>query len=486
MTNKESLIMKSRFCPSPTGHLHLGNTRTALFNALLAKNQSGQFLLRIEDTDKSRSFEHYTQALIDDLHWLGLPWQEGPIVEGPNPPYWQSQRQSIYDQYYEKLVQRKLAYVCFCSDAELAIERKVQLASGQPPRYSGSCRNLTVTEINEKLEKGILPTLRFSVPKHEMIEFTDLVRGLQRFNTNDIGDFIIRRADGTASFIFCNAIDDALMGVTHALRGEDHLTNTPRQLLVLQALGLPLPMYGHISLIVGCDGSPLSKRHGSQTVSELREQGFLPEAIVNYLARLGHSYKQTEYLSLEELSSYFSLQNLGSSPSRFDREQLLYWQKVAVSRLTAEQAWAWLGEEIKSKIPLDKQDLFIQVVKPNLCFPENVNIWIDILFDEEKLNYTSEYLDLCKEAGAEFFMRALTIFEQVGVNFKALAEQLGKDLSIKGKALYAPMRIALTNQLHGPEMAGLFELLGEKKIKQRLEKVAELVSRSGNDVYNEL
>lgn len=466
--------MKSRFCPSPTGHLHLGNTRTALFNALLAKNQSGQFLLRIEDTDKSRSFEHYTQVLLDDLHWLGLDWQEGPEVDGPHQPYWQSQRQSIYEDYYEKLIQRQLAYLCFCTDSELAIERKVQLASGQPPRYAGNCLNLTTTEIEEKLAKGLLPTLRFRVPKNQIVEFTDLVRGTQRFNTDDIGDFIIRRADGTASFIFCNAVDDALMGVTHALRGEDHLTNTPRQLLVLQALDLPIPQYGHIALIVGSDGSPLSKRHGSQSVLELREQGFLPEAITNYLARLGHNYKQTQYLSLSELSSHFALENLGSSPSRFDAEQLLYWQKAAVARLSPEQTWNWLGEEVKAKVPLDKQDIFIQVIKPNLCFPKDVNQWLDILFGEIDLDYSPEHLAILREAGAGFFEQALSIIEEVGFDFKLLSERLGKALGIKGKALYAPLRIALTNQLHGPEMAGLFQLLGREKILRRLQSILKI------------
>lgn len=465
--------MKSRFCPSPTGHLHLGNTRTALFNALLAKNQSGQFLLRIEDTDKSRSFEHYTQALLDDLHWLGLDWQEGPEVDGPHAPYWQSQRQSIYEHYYDMLIQRQLAYLCFCTDSELAIERKVQLASGQPPRYAGNCRHLTTTEIEEKLAKGLLPTLRFQVPKNQIIEFTDLVRGIQRFNADDIGDFIIRRADRTASFIFSNAIDDAVMGVTHALRGDDHLTNTPRQLLVLQALDLPAPHYGHIALIVGNDGSPLSKRHGSQSLLELREQGFLPEAITNYLARLGHNYKQTQYLSFAELSSYFAVENLGSSPSRFDAEQLLYWQKVAVARLSPEQAWNWLGEGIKAKVPLDQHDIFIQVVKPNLCFPEDVNSWLDILFGEVDLEYSPEHLAILHEAGAGFFQQALSIIEEVGLDFKALSERLGKELGIKGKALYAPLRIALTNQLHGPEMAGLFQLLGREKIIARLKGVLQ-------------
>lgn len=472
--------MKSRFCPSPTGYLHLGNTRTALFNVLLAQNQSGQFLLRIEDTDKSRSFEHYTQALIDDLHWLGCHWQEGPIVEGPHAPYWQSKRQSVYDDCYAKLIQRELVYPCFCSDSELAIMRKVQLASGQPPRYAGNCRILTPTQIAEKEAKGLLPTLRFCVPEHQAVEFTDLVRGLQRFNTDDIGDFIIRRADGTASFIFCNAIDDALMGVTHALRGDDHLSNTPRQLLVLQALGLSAPQYGHIALIVGHDGAPLSKRHGSRSLVELREEGFLPDAIVNYLARLGHSYKQTGYLSLAELAAYFSVQNLGSAPSRFDAEQLLYWQKAAVLRLSDEQAWHWLGETIQNQIPSDKQALFIQVIKPNLCFPQDAKNWIDILFGEMALDYSEEHRKILMSAGALFFEQALLAIEQTGLDFKALSAQLTQALQVKGKGLYEPLRVALTNQQHGPEMAGLFALLGIEKIVTRLKNAIEVASSSSS------
>jgi len=466
--------MKSRFCPSPTGHLHLGNTRTALFNVLLAQNQSGKFLLRIEDTDKSRSFEHYTQALIDDLRWLGLDWQEGPIVEGPHSPYFQSKRQAIYDEYYTKLIQHKLAYPCFCSDSELAIMRKVQLASGQPPRYDGKCLTLTTTQIEEKVAKGLLPTLRFHVPEQQTVEFTDLVRGIQRFNTNDIGDFIVRRADSTASFIFCNAIDDALMGVTHALRGDDHLTNTPRQLLVLKALGLPAPQYGHIALIVGNDGSPLSKRHGSRSLVELREEGFLPGAVVNYLARLGHSYKQTGYLSLAELAAHFSVQNLGSAPSRFDEEQLLYWQKSAFIKLSDEQAWRWLGKEIKDRVPEDKQDIFMRVIKPNLCFPRDSDVWIDNLFGPIPLDYSPEHCTILINAGALFFETAILIINQVSADFKAFSEQLMQTLQIKGKTLYEPLRVALTNQLHGPEMAGLFALLGAEKIKCRLEAAKDI------------
>jgi glutamyl-tRNA synthetase len=466
--------MKSRFCPSPTGYLHLGNARTALFNALLAQHQSGKFLLRIEDTDKSRSFDHYTQALLEDLQWLGLHWHEGPNIDGQNAPYWQSQRQSIYDTYYEKLVQHELVYPCFCSDTELAIMRKVQLASGRAPRYSGRCRALTPTQIAQQEAKGIIPTLRFQVPKNQTIEFVDLVRGMQRFNSDDIGDFIIRRADGSASFIFSNAIDDALMDVTHALRGEDHLTNTPRQLMVIQALGLKAPNYGHIALIVGSDGSPLSKRHGSLGVVDLREQGFLPEAVLNYLARLGHSYTQNQFLSLAELAQYFSSKNLGTAPSRFDFEQLLYWQRMAVSRLSAEQAWDWLGTSVKNQVPLKHQSLFIQFVKPNLCFPKDVEVWLKVLFGTDPLVYSSEHREILATTGIHFFEQALKILQQTGLDFKLFSQNLGQVLNMKGKALYQPLRVALTDQVHGPEMVGLFELLGLQKLTQRFQNAMEI------------
>jgi glutamyl-tRNA synthetase len=472
-------MTKSRFCPSPTGYLHLGNTRTALFNALLAKHTSGQFLLRIEDTDKSRSFEHYTQALLDNLQWLGLNWQEGPGIEGPAAPYSQSQRQSIYHHYYEQLIQRKLAYPCFCSDSELAIMRKVQLASGRPPRYAGGCHALTAQEIAQKEAKGLLPTLRFAVPQNQTLAFTDLVRGPQRFNSNDIGDFIIRRADGTASFIFCNALDDALMGVTHALRGEDHLSNTPRQLLLLEALGLPAPQYGHLALIVGNDRAPLSKRHGSRSVVELREEGFLPGAIVNYLARLGHSYTQTGYLSLDELAQYFSTKMLGSAPSRFDPEQLLYWQKAAVLKLSPTQAWEWLGDAIKQQILPEHHALFMEVVKPNLSFPKDALTWIDILYGSNALDYPPEHREILIKAGSAFFEKALALLPETGLDFKALSGQLAQVLQIKGKALYEPLRLALTNQSHGPEMMGLFNLLGLEKVKKRFEYVLEMLSGRG-------
>lgn len=460
--------MKTRFAPSPTGYMHLGNVRTALFSFLLAKAGQGSFLLRIEDTDQARSSDELAEHLQTDLHWLGLQWQEGPGVGGEQGPYFQSQRHAVYDQYYQLLEQKGAAYPCFCSDQELAVMRKVQLSSGQPPRYAGTCRNLTAEQAAKKKEDR-MPTLRFRVPDNQIIRFVDYVRGEQEFPTNDIGDFIIRRADGTAAFFFCNAIDDALMGVTHVLRGEDHLTNTPRQIMILQALDLPLPGYGHIALIVGADGSPLSKRHGSRSLKELREMGYLPEALQNYLARLGHHYPNNEFMGLAQLAAEFSANALGKAPARFDQAQLSYWQKQAVHQLDTESIWNWLGKEVHALVPADKKSSFIEVVQANACFPEEGLQWAKILFTDP-LVLDDEAKQVLQQVDPQFWIVAAQAVESHGVDFKAIGQQLQEKLSVKGKALFHPLRMALTGRSDGPEMVKLFELLGVEKIRQRLDR----------------
>ena len=287
----------TRFAPSPTGELHLGNARTALFSWLFARHHGGRFVLRIEDTDSERSKEFYTTALMEDLRWMGLAWDAGP----PGDEYRQSRRGAIYARHSATLDARGLTYPCYCTPLELELSRKAQLAAGRPPRYAGTCRELSAEARVRKSAQGISPTTRFRVPTGKSVEFDDMVHGAQRFATDDIGDFILRRADGSAAFFFSNAIDDAEMGITHVLRGEDHLTNTPRQLLVLEALELRAPTYGHLSLLVGADGAPLSKRHGATSVREFRERGYLPAALGNHLFRLGHSSSENGVLSLEAM-----------------------------------------------------------------------------------------------------------------------------------------------------------------------------------------
>jgi glutamyl-tRNA synthetase len=461
--------IKSRFCPSPTGLLHLGNVRTALFNALFAYGAQGTFLLRIEDTDKARSKTEYTQKLQEDLQWLGLDWQEGPGKDGGNGPYYQSERQPIYDQYYGQLEQQGIAYLCFCTEQQLALTRKIQLAAKRPPRYAGTCRDLTKEQIAEKLVQNGSPTLRFRVPDNQVVSFVDAVRGEQRFNTQEIGDFIIRRADGTSPFMFCNAIDDALMGVTHALRGEDHLTNTPRQLLILQALGLPVPTYGHISLIVGPDGTPLSKRHGSRSVQEMQAEGFFPIAVVNYLARLGHHYEnEAAFMSFTELAQQFRLDALGRAPARFDNHQLLYWQKEAVSHMDIAILWQWMGEKVHQLVPAEVKDAFVQAIKPNIVFPGDALRWAEIFF--KGIEYQHEHKLVLQTAGQAFFDNAIAGLDKMGHDFKTVSNYVANTMNIRGKALFQPFRVALTGETHGPEMVHIFELLGSAEIANRLEK----------------
>lgn len=468
--------MKSRFCPSPTGYMHMGNVRTALFNALFAKGSNGTFLLRIEDTDKTRSSEEFAAILQEDLRWLGLQWQEGPGVEGSAAPYWQSQRQAIYDQYYQKLQESGHVYPCFCSDQQLAIARKVQLASGQPPRYAGTCRRLMPEQVAEKLAQGEKPTLRFKVPDAEVITFTDLVRGEQIFKAQDIGDFIIRRADGTASFIYCNAVDDALMGVTHALRGEDHLTNTPRQMLIVQALGLPSPVYGHISMIVGSDGSPLSKRHGSKSIKELREEGYFPLALINYMARLGHYYEQHHLMSFDELAAHFATDSLGAAPARYDVHQLLHWQKEAVHQAGHQELWQWMGEKVHAVVPAEQGELFVNTVRSNMIFPKDAEKWSQIFFTEH-LAYSPAIIEHLKAAGAAFFEAALQAIQD-SLDYKALCLALQTQLNVKGKSLFLPLRVCLTGELNGPEMAPMLSLMGAKTAAARFRQAIEIIKNS--------
>lgn len=468
-------MMKTRFCPSPTGDLHLGNLRTALFSALFARNQNGVFLLRIEDTDQARSTHDFAQSLQADLRWLGLLWDEGPGCEGNAGPYWQSERHAIYTAYYQQLQDMGWAYPCFCREEELALARKLQRAAGKPPRYSGICQNLTENQIADKMAQGLRPVLRFRVPVPGQTIFQDLVRGEQRFNNADIGDFIIRRADGTASFMFCNAVDDALMGVTHALRGEDHLTNTPRQLMILSALGLPAPQYGHIPLIVGSEGAKLSKREGSVSLRQLRDAGYLPLAINNYLARLGHYYDpQAGFLSFSELAEQFSVSHLGKAPARFDASQLMYWQHIAVAQLTDAEFWEWVGFAVQARVPVNLQNLLVQIVRPNVSFPSEVAHWVDRLW-ADALEYTAEDYRLFEQAGSEFFSTVEGAVVENGVDYSVVIQQIQRVLGVKGKALFQPLRVALTGQSQGPELAGIFTLLGAERLQNRIARVRQLL-----------
>ncbi len=475
MQEQPNSTAKTRFAPSPTGRLHLGNVRTALFNALYARRQGGIFLLRIEDTDHVRSDEPYVAALEEDLRWLGLEWQEGPGVELDQGPYRQSQRQEVYDRYYAELREEELIYPCFCTDRELKLERKAQLSAGHPPRYSGRCARLDAQEARRRLDAGEEATLRFRVPAGETVEFEDLVRGVQKFATDDIGDFIIRRANGSPAFFFSNAIDDAVMGVTHVLRGEDHLTNTPRQLMLLQALGLPAPHYGHISMIVGDDGAPLSKRHGSSTLADLRERGYMAKAINAYLARLGHHYADDALLNFDDLADGFAFGSLGKAPARFDEVQLRHWQRVSIDHSEVGELLDWVGRERLDPIPRKDRPAFLEMVSPNILFPTDLAHWAEVVYGD--LPTLSEAATaLLSETTPGFFEVAAAAVDAGQEDLKGLTAALKEQLGVKGKALFQPLRVALTGETGGPELGRILDMMPSMLKVVRLRAAAALQS----------
>jgi glutamyl-tRNA synthetase len=458
--------VKTRFAPSPTGLLHFGNVRTALFNALFAKSAGGSFLLRVEDTDRARSREEYVQALQDDLRWLGLDWQEGEGAGGAAGPYRQSQRTDLYESHLGRLQAEGLVYPCFCTPIELEVSRKVQASAGQPPRYSGKCAHLKADEVAAKQARGIDFTLRFRMPKAAVIEFDDLVRGPQKFPSDDIGDFIVRRSDGSFAFFFVNAVDDALMGVTHVMRGEDHLTNTPRQIALLHALAMPVPSYAHISLIVDQHGAPLSKRSGSLSVQELRELGYFPGAVNNYLARLGHHFAETRYLTVDDLAAQFAPQHLGRAPARYDRTQLDHWQAQAVAHADDSTITAWLRPAVLGIVPTEDFARFAEAVRDNVLFPHDARLWAEAVY-ADVLPLSDKAREVLEATPSAFFRHALEAL-QPDLDFNAFVSRVKAASSASGKQLFQPLRAALTGQLHGPEMPRLFELIGFGRATRRL------------------
>lgn len=461
----------ARFAPSPTGELHLGNARTALFNLLLARHLKGRLILRIEDTDAQRCKAAYVAHQMEDLRWLGVEWDSGPDREDERGPYCQSQRSALYAHDFEALAKHDLTYPCFCSQTELEVSRRSQLAAGRPPRYLGTCRELTAEQQARKRDAGVAPTTRFRVPHGRPVEFLDFVRGGQHFLSDDIGDFIIQRADGSAAFFFSNAVDDARMHVTHVLRGEDHMTNTPRQLLILEALGLCAPAYGHVSLLVGQDGTPLSKRHGAVSVRDYRARGYAPGAIVNHLFRLGHATAEEGFLTLEEMAHAFDPTRLGRAPARFDESQLNVWQKEWVNRVTPEGARAWLEPVMPAGLPEGAVHGWIAAILHNVLLPADARLWGEIIFGELP-PLAPDDKTLVREAGGRFFSAAAGAAAASGNDLAAIVEAVRVATGRTGAALFKPLRLALTGRSHGPELAPLLKAMPPGKACERLTRFA--------------
>src|SRR6202522_4440659 len=413
-----SSLLVTRFAPSPTGSLHLGNARTAFFSYLWARKSGGRFIMRIEDTDVDPSQLRCRDELVADLRWLGMDWDEGPDIGGPSEPYSQAERGDFYSTLFGRLQANGLAYPCYCTEEELELSRKLQRMAGKPPRYAGTCRNLSAAERAGRIAGGSKPTLRFAVPRDETIEFVDLVHGPQTFASNDIGDFIIRREDGTSAFFFCNAVDDAAMGVTHVLRGDDHLTNTPRQLMLLDALNMRRPGYGHVGLLVGADGAPLSKRHGSASVQDFRERGFLPAALLNHLFHLGHTADVDGWLPPAELPAHFRPEHLGRASARLEESQLLHWQKETLRHLSIAEIAEWLR--------LPDSPAFVELVRHNVVLPADAEPWVSVVRGELP-PLGAEEQRVVAAAGRAFFAAAATALDRSGPDLHTLAALLKQE-----------------------------------------------------------
>jgi glutamyl-tRNA synthetase len=452
----------TRFAPSPTGEVHLGNVRTALFNLLLARRLGGRYVLRIEDTDAARTTEAHVAGLLTDLRWLGLDWDEGIDVGGPNGPYRQSQRGEIYAPLLKRLEKEDRAYPCYCTNAELDLSRRAQLAAGRPPRYAGTCAQLDAAARAGRAATGAPAALRFRIPAGRQLQFDDLVHGSQQVDGALIGDFVIRRDDGTPAFFFANAVDDSLMQVTHVLRGEDHLANTPRQLLVLEALALRAPHYGHLPLLTGADGVPLSKRNGAQSVRELREAGYSALAICNQLFRLGHSCADNSSLTPGGMAAHFDPARLQRASAHFDPVQLRHWQGLWARSLSAQEAQSWLAPFMPSDVLPAQRAAAVAALLPNIVAAGEVAEWLPVVFGGE-LSWEPDARAAAEQAGAVFF-RAVAAAVSDNTELASLRAASGR----KGAEFFAPLRAALTGRLHGPELAPLLKAMSPVLVRSRL------------------
>ena len=476
--------VRVRFAPAPTGLLHIGNARTALFNFLFAKRHQGTFVLRIEDTDIERSTDTSIDRIIEDLKWLGISWDEGPDRDGSNAPYRQSQRLSIYQEFANRLFQEGKSYKCFCPEERLEKLRKEQLSKGKMPRYDGRCRSLSEEEIAKMESSGLQSVLRFHVGGGPIL-FEDLIHEKMNFDSAGIGDFIIVRSDGMAAYNFACVLDDHLMAITHVIRGEDHLSNTPRQILLYQALSWQPPTFAHHPLILGPDRAPLSKRHGATAVSQYREEGFLPEALQNYLVLLGWTPPSgEEILPLQKMVEDFSIQAVSRSAPIYNRKKLEWLNSFYIREKEEPQLSEILIPYLrKAGLRIDQMDRpwlnqISGVLKENLVILSQVEEYLGIFFDEKFFFEDGAKTILLDPRNRETLRSVLSILEDPSEITSdgqiSLLAQLEKKTMRKGKDLYAPLRAAVTGKTKGPELVKTLPLLGKERIMKRLKMALEI------------
>ena len=495
--------VRVRFAPSPTGHVHVGNARTALFNWLFARQKRGTMVLRIEDTDIERSEARFETQLLDDLKWLGLDWDEGPDVGGGFGPYRQSDRLSMYREHAERLVRERKAYLCFCTPEELEHERRRAQAEHRSPIYLGKCRKLDPAEAERRRAAGEPAAIRLHIPEHP-IRFHDMVHGAVEFPNEVISDPIILRSNGMPVYNFVVVIDDALMKITHVIRGDDHLSNTPKQVALYEALGWPTPEFAHLSTILGADRERLSKRHGATSIANFREMGMLPEALMNYLALLGWapSGGDREIFSKEELLREFSLERVTPSPAVFDMEKL-YWLNRHYIKQKPLTELAKLAAAIFTKAGLlsDKSpeavrawlQKVVELLAPSVDYLSQLPERASIIFNYDaraarENQENTEVLRWNKSAAViGAFAKRVNQDLLTADRFKAIMNEVKTETGAKGKELFHPVRIMLTGSHSGPEFDKLIPILEEgsklnlpKHVKSVRERVEEFIRASGS------
>lgn len=476
--------LKVRFAPSPTGPFHIGGARSALFNWLVARHADGTFLVRIEDTDLKRSTKESEENIKDSLKWLGMNWDEGIDVGGPHGPYRQTERLDLYKKEVQRLLDEGKAYYCYCSAEELEKSRKAQLDAGKTPIYDEHCRHLTEEEKAKYEAEGRKPVVRLKVRKDGVFAFDDMVRGHVEFQAAGVGDFIIMKSDGIPVYNFAVVIDDAFMEVTHVIRAEEHLSNTPRQLAIYEALGYKPPKFGHISLILGEDHKKMSKRHGATSVTEYRNMGYLPEAVVNYLALLGWTPKgEQEIFTEEELIKQFSMKRVSSNDAVFDINKLNWINFQYMKKMDADQLYDLIvpflvkAGYVEESVTEEKKDWLKKVIwfmKDHIYFAGQAADELRFFFEDMPALTDEAILSIMKaETSGKLLkafiedLKALETFDQAEIKkcFNACMKAQG----IKGKAAYEPTRIALTGVTQGPGMFEMMELFGREKTMDRLE-----------------
>ncbi|MDD4178988.1 MAG: glutamate--tRNA ligase [Candidatus Margulisbacteria bacterium] len=471
-------MVRVRFAPSPTGALHIGGARTALYNWLFARHHHGKFILRIEDTDRERSTLESNKAIFDGLEWLGLDWDEGPNIGGPFGPYFQSERLEIHQKHVQQLVDEGKAYYCFCTPEELAEKRKLAEARKEAPRYDGHCRQLSPAEVKAKLASGQPKVVRFLLPAVGDTIVEDQILGTVTFKNEVLDDFVLIKSDGFPTYNFACVIDDHLMEITHVIRGNDHLSNTPRQMLLYQAFGWAPPKFAHIPMILGKDKARLSKRHGATSVIDYSDLGYLPDAMLNYIAKLGWGFGDQEIFSRAELIEKFTLGRVNKTPAVFDMDKLNWLNGQYIRSVLPERLFDLCESlliEAYGNHDLAYMKRVVAVLTDRLVLIKDV-VPLAAYFFKDDFEFDPKGVEkYFRQPNAKQILTALkdqllalSTFtkEQIEPVFKTLATELNVKLGV----VIHPCRLALTGRLESPPMYDVVEILGKERVNQRLEK----------------